>query len=205
MGVLEKYGVQMIGATAEAIDKAEDRHLFRDAMTRIGLDTPKSELANASAAKKADRQKYLARRSPASRPPTPEPEPRADALKAFERKWHAGESERRKRYGEHAIGQALIALAEVGLPAIIRPSFTMGGTGGGIAYNREEFLEIVERGIDASPTNEVLIEESVLGWKEYEMEVVRDQSGQLHHRLLDRETSTRWACTPATRSPSPRR
>ena len=88
----------------------------------------------------------------------------------------AGESDRRKRYGEHAIGQALIALAEVGLPAIIRPSFTMGGTGGGIAYNREEFLDIVERGIDASPTNEVLIEESVLGWKEYEMEVVRDKN-----------------------------
>ncbi len=175
MGVLAKYGVQMIGATAEAIDKAEDRHLFRDAMTKIGLDTPKSALANASAAKKADREKYLAEiaRIEAA---AADPQARADALKAFERKWHTGESDRRKRYGEHAIGQALIALAEVGLPAIIRPSFTMGGTGGGIAYNREEFLEIVERGIDASPTNEVLIEESVLGWKEYEMEVVRDRA-----------------------------
>ncbi|GJD51328.1 Carbamoyl-phosphate synthase large chain [Methylobacterium crusticola] len=175
MGVLEQYGVQMIGATAEAIDKAEDRHLFRDAMTRIGLETPKSALANASAAKKADRQKYLAEvaRIEAA---AADPDARKAALVAFEKKWAAGENDRRKRYGEHAIGQALIALAEVGLPAIIRPSFTLGGTGGGIAYNREEFLEIVERGIDASPTNEVLVEESVLGWKEYEMEVVRDRA-----------------------------
>ncbi|WP_430910792.1 carbamoyl-phosphate synthase large subunit [Methylobacterium sp. sgz302541] len=175
MGVLDKFGVQMIGATAEAIDKAEDRHLFRDAMTKIGLETPKSALANASGAKKADREKYLAEvaRIEAA---NADPAERAAALAAFEKKWHSGESERRKRYGEHAIGQALIALAEVGLPAIIRPSFTMGGTGGGIAYNREEFLDIVERGIDASPTNEVLIEESVLGWKEYEMEVVRDKA-----------------------------
>ena len=174
MGVLEKFDVQMIGATTEAIDKAEDRHLFRDAMTKIGLETPKSALANASAAKKADRAKYLAEiaRIEAAN----EGEARTAALAAFEKTWHRGESERRKRYGEHAIGQALIALAEVGLPAIIRPSFTMGGTGGGIAYNREEFLDIVERGIDASPTNEVLIEESVLGWKEYEMEVVRDKN-----------------------------
>ncbi|MDF2602530.1 MAG: carbamoyl-phosphate synthase, large subunit, partial [Methylobacterium brachiatum] len=170
MGVLAKYGVQMIGATAEAIDKAEDRSLFRDAMTKIGLDTPKSALANASAAKKADREKFLAEIGKIEAA-NPEPQARAAAVAAFERKWQSGESERRKRYGEHALGQALIALAEVGLPAIIRPSFTMGGTGGGIAYNREEFLDIVERGIDASPTNEVLIEESVLGWKEYEMEV----------------------------------
>ncbi|MCJ2126135.1 carbamoyl-phosphate synthase large subunit [Methylobacterium sp. J-077] len=175
MGVLAKYGVQMIGATAEAIDKAEDRSLFRDAMTKIGLDTPKSALANASAAKKADREKYLAEIAKIEAA-NPEPQARAAAVAAFERKWQSGESERRKRYGEHALGQALIALAEVGLPAIIRPSFTMGGTGGGIAYNREEFLDIVERGIDASPTNEVLIEESVLGWKEYEMEVVRDKA-----------------------------
>ena len=175
MGVLAKYGVQMIGATAEAIDKAEDRHLFRDAMTKIGLDTPKSALANASAAKKADRRAYLAEiaRIEAA---NDDPAARQTALGAFEKSWAAGETDRRKRYGEHAIGQALMALAEVGLPAIIRPSFTMGGTGGGIAYNREEFLEIVERGIDASPTNEVLIEESVLGWKEYEMEVVRDRN-----------------------------
>ena len=121
MGVLDKFDVEMIGATADAIDKAEDRERFREAMTKIGLDTPRSRLA-------------------------------------------------------HSLGEALIGLEEIGLPAIIRPSFTMGGTGGGIAYNREEFLEIVERGVDASPTNEVLIEESVLGWKEYEMEVVRDKA-----------------------------
>ncbi len=121
MGVLDKFGVEMIGATAEAIDKAEDRQLFRDAMTKIGLETPRSRQIK-------------------------------------------------------TLPQALEALEIVGLPAIIRPSFTLGGTGGGIAYNREEFLEIVERGIDASPTNEVLIEESVLGWKEFEMEVVRDKA-----------------------------
>jgi carbamoyl-phosphate synthase large subunit len=175
MGVLDEYGVEMIGADAEAIDKAEDRKLFREAMTKIGLETPKSRLANASAAKRADRDKYLAEIA------------RIEALDAhpgdkkrirasFELKWAAGENERRKRYQEHALGEALVALAEVGLPAIIRPSFTLGGTGGGIAYNREEFLDIVERGLDASPTNEVLIEESVLGWKEFEMEVVRDKA-----------------------------
>ena len=120
MGVLDKYDVEMIGATADAIDKAEDRERFREAMTKIGLETPKSVQIK-------------------------------------------------------TLGQALDALKDIGLPAIIRPSFTMGGTGGGIAYNRDEFLDIVERGIDASPTNEVLIEESVLGWKEYEMEVVRDK------------------------------
>lgn len=120
-GVLDRYGVTMIGARAEVIDKAEDRELFREAMTKIGLDTPTSRLA-------------------------------------------------------HSLPEALAALEEIGLPAIIRPSFTLGGTGGGIAYNREEFLEIAERGIDASPTNEILIEESVLGWKEYEMEVVRDKA-----------------------------
>jgi carbamoyl-phosphate synthase large subunit len=121
MGVLEKFGVEMIGATAEAIDKAEDRELFRDAMKRIGLETPRSMLA-------------------------------------------------------HNTIEALQALEVIGLPAIIRPSFTLGGTGGGIAYNREEYLDIIERGIDASPTNEVLVEESVLGWKEFEMEVVRDKA-----------------------------
>src|SRR5690554_4040877 len=121
MGVLEKFGVEMIGANAEAIDKAEDRELFRDAMDRIGLATPRSRLA-------------------------------------------------------HNTIEALQALEDIGLPAIIRPSFTLGGTGGGIAYNREEYLAICESGIDASPTNEVLIEESVLGWKEYEMEVVRDKN-----------------------------
>jgi carbamoyl-phosphate synthase large subunit len=121
MGALERYDVEMIGATAEAIDKAEDREQFREAMTKIGLETPRSRLA-------------------------------------------------------HNLTEALVAFEDIGLPAIIRPSFTMGGTGGGIAYNREEFLEIVERGVDASPTDEVLIEESVLGWKEYEMEVVRDKA-----------------------------
>ena len=120
MGVLKEHGIEMIGATAEAIDKAEDRELFREAMKTIGLETPRSELA-------------------------------------------------------HSLVDALRALDIIGLPAIIRPSFTLGGTGGGIAYNREEFLDIVERGLDASPTTEVLIEESVLGWKEYEMEVVRDR------------------------------
>lgn len=121
IGVLEKYNVEMIGATAEAIDKAEDRELFRNAMTKIGLDTPRSHHVK-------------------------------------------------------TLAMALEALTDIGLPAIIRPSFTMGGTGGGIAYNKAEFIDIVERGIDASPTNEVLIEESVLGWKEYEMEVVRDKA-----------------------------
>ncbi len=121
MGTLEKFDVEMIGATAEAIDKAEDRELFRDAMTKIGLDTPRSHQIK-------------------------------------------------------TLAGALEALADIGLPAIIRPSFTMGGTGGGIAYNKAEFIDIIERGIDASPTNEVLVEESVLGWKEYEMEVVRDKA-----------------------------
>ena len=120
MGVLEKFDVTMIGATADAIDKAEDRELFREAMTRIGLETPRSHQIK-------------------------------------------------------TLPDALAALDDIGLPAIIRPSFTLGGTGGGIAYNKAEFIEIVERGIDASPTNEVLIEESVLGWKEFEMEVVRDR------------------------------
>ncbi len=120
MGTLDKYNVEMIGATAEAIDKAEDRELFRNAMTKIGLETPRSHHVK-------------------------------------------------------TLGDALKALDDIGLPAIIRPSFTMGGTGGGIAYNKAEFIDIVEGGIDASPTDEVLIEESVLGWKEYEMEVVRDK------------------------------
>jgi carbamoyl-phosphate synthase large subunit len=120
MGTLEKFDVTMIGATADAIDKAEDRKLFREAMTKIGLETPRSHQVK-------------------------------------------------------TLIQALQALEDIGLPAIIRPSFTLGGTGGGIAYNKAEFIDIVERGIDASPTSEVLIEESVLGWKEFEMEVVRDK------------------------------
>ncbi len=121
MGVLDQYNVEMIGATAEAIDKAEDRELFREAMKKIGLATPRSHHVK-------------------------------------------------------TLSQALTALEDIGLPVIIRPSFTMGGTGGGIAYNRNEFIDIVERGVDASPTSEVLIEESVLGWKEFEMEVVRDKA-----------------------------
>ena len=120
-GVLAKYGVEMIGAKADVIDKAEDRQKFRDAMDAIGLESPKSKAA-------------------------------------------------------HSMDEALEGLEQVGLPAIIRPSFTLAGTGGGIAYNVEEFREIVERGLDLSPTSEVLIEESVLGWKEYEMEVVRDKA-----------------------------
>ncbi len=121
MGVLEQFDVEMIGATADAIDKAEDRERFREAMTKIGLSTPRSHHVK-------------------------------------------------------TLGAALEALEDIGLPTIIRPSFTMGGTGGGIAYNKSEFIEICERGIDASPTSEILIEESVLGWKEYEMEVVRDKA-----------------------------
>ncbi|MEJ2227561.1 MAG: carbamoyl-phosphate synthase large subunit [Alphaproteobacteria bacterium] len=120
-GTLERYNVEMIGATAEAIDKAENRERFREAMTNIGIATPRSALA-------------------------------------------------------HNIIEAQEALENVGLPAIIRPSFTLGGQGGGVAYNREEYSRIISRGLDASPTNEVLIEESVLGWKEYEMEVVRDSA-----------------------------
>src|SRR3984893_18676487 len=165
LGTLAKFDVEMIGATADAIDKAEDRQLFRNAMEKIGLQTPKSRLANASALKKSDRDKYLADHEKLT----------GDALEAFERQWTLGENERRKRYQQQALAEALMALSEIGLPAIIRPSFTMGGTGGGTAYNKEEFLDIIERGLDASPTNEVLIEESVLGWKEFEMEVVRDK------------------------------
>ena len=120
-GVLEKYGVELIGASRDAIRMAEDRALFRTAMLEIGLDCPKAEIA-----------------------------------KTFE--------------------QALQTQAKVGYPTIIRPSFTLGGSGGGIAYNREEFEEIVKRGLELSPVHEVLVEESVLGWKEFEMEVVRDSA-----------------------------
>ncbi|MBN8807250.1 MAG: carbamoyl-phosphate synthase large subunit [Sphingomonas sp.] len=120
-GTLAKFGVQMIGADAAAIDKAEDRLKFKDAMTKIGLESARSTIA-------------------------------------------------------HTEAEALAGLEKVGLPAIIRPSFTLGGTGGGVAYNRDEFIEIVRKGLDASPTTEVLIEESLLGWKEYEMEVVRDRA-----------------------------
>jgi len=118
-GILEKYQIEMIGASKEAIDKAEDRELFRSTMLKIGLDMPKAAIA-------------------------------------------------------HNMEDAYKVQETVGFPTIIRPSFTMGGTGGGIAYNKEQFVEICERGLDLSPTNELLIEESILGWKEFEMEVVRD-------------------------------
>ncbi len=120
-GFLAAHGVELIGARAEVIDRAEDRLKFRDAMTEIGIESPRSVIA-------------------------------------------------------HTIAEARDALAQVGLPAVIRPSFTLGGTGGGIAYNRAEFEQIVSGGLEASPTTEVLVEESVLGWKEYEMEVVRDSA-----------------------------
>ncbi|MBX9773862.1 MAG: carbamoyl-phosphate synthase large subunit [Xanthobacteraceae bacterium] len=175
MGVLEKFGVAMIGADAAAIDKAEDRELFREAMKKIGLETPKSALSSATALKRQDRTAHAAevekvRASGLSK------DAEEEALAALEKQWLAREGDRKKRYIEQGLIEALQALQDIGLPAIIRPSFTLAGTGGGIAYTREEFLEIVERGLDASPTTEVLIEESVLGWKEFEMEVVRDKN-----------------------------
>src|SRR5690606_9150480 len=175
MGVLEKFGVEMIGATAEAIDKAEDRELFREAMTKIGLDTPKSALANGSDITHADRERYLNAIADIKAKNLSADEEKK-ALDAFEIGWLAGEADRKKSHVKKGLAEALEALPEIGLPAIIRPSFTMGGTGGGIAYNEDEFIEIVTSGLDASPTTEVLIEESVLGWKEFEMEVVRDKA-----------------------------
>ncbi len=175
MGVLDKFDVEMIGATAEAIDKAEDRHLFREAMTKIGLDTPRSRLANASDLKKADKETF-ARQSAEIAGKHADPIERQRAVDAFARDWDSNEPERKRRYVSKGLQEALEALDDIGLPAIIRPSFTMGGTGGGIAYDSEEYIEIIQSGLDASPTTEVLIEESVLGWKEYEMEVVRDRS-----------------------------
>src|ERR1700687_1232617 len=155
-GVLAKFGVEMIGAKASVIDKDQDR-----------------ELSDAPPLKRADREKYRAEiaRLTASHA---DQEEWSRALASFEADWARKEGDRRRRYVEKALTEALDAGQDIGLPAVIRPSFPLGGTGGGIAYNREEFLEIVERGLDASPTCEVLIEESVLGWKEYEMEVVRD-------------------------------
>ena len=174
MGILERYGVEMIGANAEAIDMAEDRALFREAMARIGLETPRSMLANATEVKEEDRRRHEAERA-ALREKYSGPALDA-ALDELETEWQLGEADRKQRYMTHAMAVAAQALDVVGLPAIIRPSFTLGGTGGGIAYNRSEYFEIVERGLDASPTTEVLIEESVLGWKEFEMEVVRDRA-----------------------------
>ncbi|MCC0030478.1 MAG: carbamoyl-phosphate synthase large subunit [Brucellaceae bacterium] len=174
MGVLERYGVEMIGANAEAIDMAEDRALFREAMADIGLETPRSVLANATDVKNEDRKAHEARRAEVKASLS------GDALDAaldeLENEWNLGESDRKQRYMRHAMGIAATALDHVGLPAIIRPSFTLGGTGGGVAFNEAEFFQIVQSGLDASPTTEVLIEESILGWKEYEMEVVRDKA-----------------------------
>ncbi|WP_274628071.1 carbamoyl-phosphate synthase large subunit [Arvimicrobium flavum] len=174
MGVLDRYNVEMIGADAHAIDKAEDRALFREAMAKIGLETPKSMLANATDVKTADRKTHDAERAELKAKLAG-----ADldkALDDLENQWNLGEGDRKQRYMSHAMAVAAQALDHVGLPAIIRPSFTLGGTGGGIAYNRAEFFDIVSAGLDASPTTEVLVEESVLGWKEYEMEVVRDKA-----------------------------
>jgi carbamoyl-phosphate synthase large subunit len=173
MGVLDRYNVEMIGADAAAIDKAEDRALFREAMKKIGLETPKSMLANATGPKDEDRRRHEAERAELKASGAPDMDAALDAL---ETTWNLGEGDRKQRYIGHAMAIAAQALDHVGLPAIIRPSFTMGGTGGGIAYNRAEFFDIVQSGLDASPTTEVLIEESVLGWKEYEMEVVRDKA-----------------------------
>ncbi|WP_313291323.1 carbamoyl-phosphate synthase large subunit [Rhizobium rhizoryzae] len=174
MGVLDRYNVEMIGAKPEAIDKAEDRALFREAMAKIGLETPRSMLANATEIKDADRKKHEAERTKLRQ--TLSGDALDKALDELENKWNLGETDRKQRYMSHAMAIAAQALDVVGLPAIIRPSFTMGGTGGGIAYNRSEFFEIINSGLDASPTTEVLIEESVLGWKEYEMEVIRDRA-----------------------------
>ncbi|MDI7860924.1 carbamoyl-phosphate synthase large subunit [Rhizobiaceae bacterium n13] len=174
MGVLDRYNVEMIGAKPAAIDMAEDRALFREAMARIGLETPKSMLANATEIKDLDRKAHEAERARVKAQLSG-----ADldkSLDDLENHWNLGETDRKQRYMNHAMAIAAQALDHVGLPAIIRPSFTLGGTGGGIAYNRSEFFEIVSGGLDASPTTEVLIEESVLGWKEYEMEVVRDKA-----------------------------
>jgi carbamoyl-phosphate synthase large subunit len=174
MGVLERYNVEMIGAKPEAIDKAEDRALFREAMAKIGLETPRSMLANATDIKEADRKSHEAARAKLKAELSGAELDKA--LDELENQWNLGESDRKQRYMSHAQAIGAQALDFVGLPAIIRPSFTLGGTGGGIAYNRSEFFDIVHSGLDASPTTEVLIEESVLGWKEYEMEVVRDKA-----------------------------
>ncbi|MEM9234973.1 MAG: carbamoyl phosphate synthase large subunit, partial [Pseudomonadota bacterium] len=138
-GALERHGVEMIGARSDAIEKAEDREKFRQAMDRIGLESPRAAIATSPEIRDAD-GKIVG----------------YDRISGF--------------------AQAMKALDDIGLPAIIRPAFTMGGTGGGIAYNRDEYEQIVRAGIDASPNGQVLIDESLLGWKEFEMEVVRDRA-----------------------------
>ncbi|WP_181704413.1 carbamoyl-phosphate synthase large subunit [Chthonobacter albigriseus] len=174
MGVLDEHGVEMIGADAEAIDKAEDRELFREAMAKIGLATPRAAFVNTSDLKAKFRAEH-ARRVAAVKEKFPAGDERQKALAAFENEWMLGERARREEQVLTAQLQALEAQKVTGLPAIVRPSFTLGGTGGGIAYTLEELYELVLSGIDASPTSEVLVEESVLGWKEFEMEVVRDR------------------------------
>ncbi|RCL01456.1 MAG: carbamoyl-phosphate synthase large subunit [Candidatus Tokpelaia sp. JSC085] len=173
MGVLDRYNVEMIGANAEAIENAEDRSLFREAMQRIGLETPRSMLANATEIKEVDRRHHENAQHELKK--KLRGQALRKALDQLETEWQLSDGDRKQHYMAHAIGKASQALEHVGLPAIIRPSFTLGGTGGGIAYNRSQFYKVVESGLDASPTTEVLIEESVLGWKEYEMEVVRDK------------------------------
>jgi len=174
MGVLDKFGLEMIGARAEAIDKAEDRDLFRTAMNKIGLNTPRSAFVNNSELKarfKAERAAGIA----AIEDQFKDASARKTALNEFRRSWEATELPRREEYRLTAQLQALKAYAVTSLPAIVRPSFTLGGQGGGIAYTLEELYELVLSGVEASPTDEVLVEESVLGWKEFEMEVVRDK------------------------------
>lgn len=138
-GVLDKYKVELIGARADAIEKAEDRELFRKAMDRIGLENPRASIIQA-------------------------PEIKNDAGDVVDYDRLTG------------LKLALDVLDEIGLPAIIRPAFTLGGTGGGVAYNREQYEEIIRSGLAASPVAQVLVDESLLGWKEYEMEVVRDKA-----------------------------
>ena len=175
MGVLEKHGVEMIGATAEAIDKAEDRDLFRTAMQKIGLDTPRAAFVNTSDLKKRFEGEHEQRRAAVTKKHDGADDIE-EVLKEFETHWLEGERNRREEHRLTAQLQALKASEVTGLPAIVRPSFTMGGQGGGIAYTLEELYDLVLSGVEASPTDEVLVEESVLGWKEYEMEVVRDKA-----------------------------
>ena len=172
-GILARYDVKMIGARADVIDKAEDRELFRRAMEKIGLDLPRSAFVNVSDLKRRYREEYAARvRDIEER--HEEGAEREKALRALEEEWLRDEWIRREEIRLEAMRQTFEAFRITGLPAIVRPSFTLGGTGGGIAYTLEELYDIALHGIEASPTSEVLIEESVLGWKEYEMEVVRD-------------------------------
>ncbi len=173
-GVLARYGVEMIGARADVIDKAEDRELFRKAMEKIGLDLPRSAFVNTSELKRRFRKEYEAQVAEIEKA-YPEGPERERALREFESEWLEKEWIRREEHRLEAMRQTFAAFQVTGLPAIVRPSFTLGGTGGGIAYTLEELYDLVLQGIEASPTSEVLIEESILGWKEYEMEVVRDK------------------------------